>query len=62
MTVNPKTISIVRRIDDFGRIVIPKEIRRTCHLRDYDPIEIYVTEDKQIILRRYIPETEVTDN
>ena len=36
-----KATGIVRRIDDLGRIVIPKEIRRTLHIRETDPMEIF---------------------
>ena len=37
-----KATGIVRRIDDLGRVVIPKEIRRTCHIKDGDPLEIFI--------------------
>ena len=46
---------IVRRIDDLGRIVIPKEIRRTLHIRESDPIEIFTDREGQIVLRKYSP-------
>lgn len=49
-----KTISIVRRIDELGRIVIPKEIRRTLNIREDEPLEIFI-EDKKIILQKYNP-------
>jgi len=49
-----KATGIVRRIDDLGRVVIPKEIRRTLRIREGDPLEIFVDDDK-IILRRYDP-------
>ena len=55
-----KATGIVRRIDDLGRIVIPKEIRRTCNLREGDPMELYLGEDSQIILRKYDTEPEIT--
>lgn len=45
---------IIRRIDDLGRIVIPKEIRRTLHLKEGDPLEILI-EHHQIVLRRFSP-------
>lgn len=51
---------IVRRIDDLGRIVIPKEIRRTCHVREGDPMGIYLGEDGEIILTKYGTEPEIT--
>lgn len=47
-----KSIGIVRNIDDLGRIVIPKELRKTMDLKVQDPIEIYVDEDK-IIFTKY---------
>lgn len=46
---------IVRRIDDLGRVVIPKEIRRTLHIRESDPLEIYTDREGQIILKKYSP-------
>lgn len=55
-----KPTGIVRRIDDLGRIVIPKEIRRTCNLREGDPMELYLGEDSQIVLRKYDTEPEIT--
>jgi len=50
-----KATGIVRRIDDLGRIVIPKEIRRTLHIRESDPIEIFTDREGQIMLRKYSP-------
>ena len=55
-----KATGIVRRIDDLGRIVIPKEIRRTCNLREGDPMEIYLGENGEIILKKYDTEPEIT--
>ena len=52
-----KTTGIVRRIDDLGRVVIPKEIRRTMHIREGDPLEFFVN-DRTIILKKYQPSTE----
>lgn len=49
-----KATGIVRRIDDLGRIVLPKEIRRTQNLREGDPMEVYTTEDS-IVLKKYCP-------
>ena len=54
-----KATGIVRRIDDLGRIVIPKEIRRTCNLREGDPMELYLGEDNQIVLKKYDTEPEI---
>jgi AbrB family transcriptional regulator (stage V sporulation protein T) len=48
-----KATGIVRRIDDLGRIVIPKEIRRTLKFREADPIEIFIGEDGEIVLKKY---------
>ena len=50
-----KATGIVRRIDDLGRIVIPKEIRRVLHIKDSDPIEIFAGREGEIILRKYSP-------
>lgn len=46
---------IVRRIDDLGRVVVPKEIRRTLRIREGDPLEIYTDREGQIILKKYSP-------
>ena len=48
-----KATGIVSRIDDLGRVVIPKEIRRTLRIREGDPLEIYTAEDGSVILRKY---------
>ncbi len=50
-----KAIGIVRRIDDLGRVVIPKEIRRTMRIREGDPLEIYTSGDGEVIFRKYSP-------
>ena len=50
-----KATGIVRRIDDLGRVVIPKEIRRNMRIREGDPLEIFVDRDGQIILKKYSP-------
>ncbi|MBR5429559.1 MAG: AbrB/MazE/SpoVT family DNA-binding domain-containing protein [Firmicutes bacterium] len=50
-----KATGIVRRIDDLGRVVIPKEIRRSMRIREGDPLEIFVERDGQIILKKYSP-------
>ena len=50
-----KATGIVRRIDDLGRIVIPKEIRRTLRIRESDPLEIFTDHEGSIILRKYSP-------
>ena len=50
-----KATGIVRRIDDLGRVVIPKEIRRTLHIREGDPLEIYTEKDGEVIFKKYSP-------
>ena len=55
-----KATGIVRRIDDLGRIVIPKEIRRTLRIRETDPMEIYTDIDGQIVLKKYSPMGDIT--
>ncbi len=50
-----KATGIVRRIDDLGRVVIPKEIRRTLRIRDSDPLEIFTDREGEIILKKYSP-------
>ena len=50
-----KATGIVRRIDDLGRIVIPKEIRRTLRIREGDPLEIYTEKDGEVIFKKYSP-------
>lgn len=50
-----KATGIVRRIDELGRIVIPKEIRRTLRIREGDPLEIYTDREGGIILKKYSP-------
>ena len=55
-----KATGIVRRVDDLGRIVIPKEIRRTCNLREGDPMELYLGENDVIVLKKYDTEPEIT--
>ena len=56
-----KATGIVRRIDDLGRVVIPKEIRRTLRIREGDPLEIYVDRDGEVILKKYSPVNELGD-
>ena len=48
-----KATGIVRRIDDLGRVVIPKEIRRTMRIREGDPLEIYTSNDGEVIFKKY---------
>ena len=50
-----KATGIVRRIDDLGRVVIPKEIRRTQRIREGDPLEIFISADGEVIFKKYSP-------
>ena len=63
-----KATGIVRRIDDLGRVVIPKEIRRTMRIREGDPLEIYTDKDGGVIFKKYsliavagVPRRELAD-
>ena len=56
-----KATGIVRRIDDLGRVVIPKEIRRTMRIRVGDPLEIYTEKDGEVIFKKYSPIGELGD-
>ena len=53
--VKMKATGIVRRIDDLGRVVIPKEIRRTMRIREGDPLEIYTDREGEVIFKKYSP-------
>lgn len=50
-----KATGIVRRIDDLGRVVIPKEIRRTLRIREGDPLEIFTGNDGEVVFKKYSP-------
>lgn len=50
-----KATGIVRRIDDLGRVVIPKEIRRTMRIREGDPLEIYTSSNGEVVFKKYSP-------
>lgn len=56
-----KATGIVRRIDDLGRVVVPKEIRRTLRIREGDPLEIFTDREGEIILKKYSPIGELGD-
>ena len=56
-----KATGIVRRIDDLGRVVIPKEIRRTLRIREGDPLEIYTATDGEVIFKKYSPVGELSE-
>jgi AbrB family transcriptional regulator (stage V sporulation protein T) len=56
-----KSTGMVRRIDDLGRVVIPKEIRRQAKIREGDPLEIFIDRDGEIILKKYSPIETIND-
>ena len=56
-----KATGIVRRIDDLGRVVIPKEIRRTMRIKEGDPLEIYTDREGEVIFKKYSPIGEMQD-
>ena len=56
-----KATGVVRRIDDLGRIVVPKEIRKTLRIREGDPLEIFTDREGEIILKKYSPIGELTE-
>ena len=56
-----KATGIVRRIDDLGRVVIPKGIRRTMRIREGDPLEIYTDAEGEVIFKKYSPIAELSD-
>ena len=56
-----RATGIVRRIDDLGRVVVPKEIRRILKIREGDPLEIYTDKEGEIILKKYSPIGELTE-
>lgn len=57
-----KPTGIIRRVDDLGRVVIPKEIRRVMRIKEGDPLEIVAVEDGVVCFRKYEPEKEVGSN
>ncbi|MBQ8830606.1 MAG: AbrB/MazE/SpoVT family DNA-binding domain-containing protein [Oscillospiraceae bacterium] len=56
-----KATGIVRKIDDLGRVVIPKEIRRTLRIREGDPLEIFTEKDGEVIFKKYSPVGELSE-
>ena len=56
-----KATGIVRRIDDLGRVVIPKEMRRTMRIREGDPLEIFTASDGEVIFKKYSPIGELSE-
>lgn len=57
-----KATGIIRRIDNVGRIVIPREIRRTMLIHEGDPLEIYTSDDGMICFRKYNPAGTLLDS
>ena len=55
-----KATGIVRRIDDLGRVVIPKEIRRTMRICEGDPLEIYTDSQGEAIFKKYSQASEIS--
>lgn len=56
-----KATGIVRRIDDLGRIVVPKEIRKVLRIREGDPLEIFTNTEGEIVLKKYSPMADLTE-
>ena len=56
-----RATGIVRRIDDLGRVVVPKEIRKTLRIREGDPLEIFTAKDGEVILKKYSPIGELNE-
>ena len=57
-----KATGIVRRIDDLGRVVIPKEIRRTMRIREGDPLEIFTGASGEVVFKKYSPVGELSES
>lgn len=58
---NLKATGVVRRIDDLGRVVIPKEIRKTLRIKEGDPLEIFTDKEGEVILKKYSPIGELSE-
>lgn len=56
-----KATGIVRRIDDLGRIVVPKEIRKVLRIREGDPLEIFTGKEGEVVLKKYSPMADLTE-
>ena len=56
-----KATGVVRRIDDLGRVVIPKEIRKTLRIKEGDPLEIFTDKEGEVILKKYKPIGELSE-
>ena len=57
-----KATGIVRRIDDLGRIVIPKEIRRSLGIKEGDPLEIFISKDNELVFKPYFENERILDD
>ena len=62
MTKTVKTTGIVRRVDDLGRIIIPKEVRNSLMIHEGDPLEIFTTEDGEVLLKHYFEKPKSINN
>lgn len=56
-----KATGIIRKVDELGRIVIPKELRRSLRIREGDPLEIYTDNDGEVIFKKYSPVGEISE-
>ena len=54
--MNMKATGIIRRLDDLGRVVITKDLRKLCGLEEGDPVEFFIDNDHNIIIKKYNPE------
>ena len=57
-----RTTGIVRRVDDLGRIIIPKDVRRTLNIREGDPLEVFVGKDGSVTFKKFSPLNEEAEN
>ena len=57
-----KANGVIRRIDHLGRVVIPKDFRRTNCIQDGDPVEILCNADNEIVIRKYDPHNDLADH
>lgn len=62
MTKTARATGIVRRVDDLGRIIIPKEVRKSMNIEDGDPLEIFTTYEGEIILKPYFEKPKDLNN
>ena len=57
-----RATGIVRRVDDLGRIVIPKEVRRSLGIKEGDPLEIFISNEGELVLKPYFEITRIVDD